>query len=49
MTDMLEKLNIELVGTHHSGIDDSRNIARIVQKLAKDGHIFDNSMAKNAR
>jgi len=26
---MLNKLNMELIGHHHSGIDDCRNITRI--------------------
>lgn len=33
MLDMLNKLNIDLIGRHHSGIDDCRNIARIVIRL----------------
>ena len=31
MTEALKKLGLELKGTHHRGIDDARNIARIVQ------------------
>ena len=34
MPDMLETLGLDLLGRHHSGIDDSRNIARILAKLA---------------
>ncbi len=33
MAEALNKLEIELEGTHHRGIDDARNIARIFQKL----------------
>lgn len=33
MTGALDKLGIELEGTHHRGIDDARNIARIVQAV----------------
>ena len=29
MATMLNDLGLELIGTHHSGIDDARNIARI--------------------
>lgn len=36
MTDMLGSLKIKLVGRHHSGIDDCRNIAAIVVALLKD-------------
>ena len=37
MTAMLQKLNLPLQGHHHLGIDDARNIARIVVKLASLG------------
>ena len=30
---MLQELSLELLGRHHSGIDDSKNIARILKKL----------------
>lgn len=40
MTDMLKKLNIELEGRHHSGIDDSRNTAKIMLKMIADGHKY---------
>lgn len=41
MSDMLSKLNIKLEGRHHSGIDDSRNIAKIMIKMIQDGHKYD--------
>lgn len=37
MAGMLAKLKLELVGRHHSGIDDCRNILRIVQKMRETG------------
>jgi len=37
MDSMLEHLGLELVGHHHSGIDDCRNIARICHELVKCG------------
>ena len=37
MVRMLEALELELEGRHHRGIDDSRNIARIVRALAARG------------
>jgi inhibitor of KinA sporulation pathway (predicted exonuclease) len=37
MVNMLTKLKLELVGKHHSGIDDCRNISQIVIKMIKDG------------
>lgn len=37
MTQMLNFLNLPLEGRHHSGIDDCRNIARIVKRMLRDG------------
>jgi len=34
MDGMLKSLNMELIGHHHLGIDDARNIARIAMELA---------------
>ncbi len=43
MTRMLDDLDIKLEGRHHSGIDDCRNIAKIVKKMGMGGHIFKNT------
>ncbi len=40
MTGMLDKLGMELEGRHHSGIDDTRNIAKIILHIIKSGHKF---------
>ncbi|KAI9329635.1 ribonuclease H-like domain-containing protein [Obelidium mucronatum] len=40
MVRMLNIMNEKLVGTHHSGIDDSRNIVTIAKWLLRDGHLF---------
>ena len=40
MTHMLELCGLELEGRHHSGIDDSRNLARIVLKQLDEGYEF---------
>ena len=37
---MLDELNIKLEGNHHSGIDDSKNIAKICLKILEDGGVF---------
>ena len=37
MAGMLKKLKLDLVGRHHSGIDDCHNILRIIQKLRDAG------------
>ena len=35
MKTMLNDLKLELDGRHHSGIDDSKNITKILEELAK--------------
>lgn len=35
MPDMLSSLGLALEGRHHSGLDDSRNIARIAKELCR--------------
>ncbi|KAI0639778.1 exonuclease RNase T and DNA polymerase III [Trametes polyzona] len=37
MDGMLRHANMELEGRHHSGIDDCKNILRLVRKLRRDG------------
>ena len=39
MAGMLDKLKLTLDGRHHSGIDDTRNIAKILLRLISDGHV----------
>jgi inhibitor of KinA sporulation pathway (predicted exonuclease) len=41
MPGMLEALGLELEGTHHRGIDDCRNLARILGRLAEEGAVFE--------
>jgi inhibitor of KinA sporulation pathway (predicted exonuclease) len=38
---ILNELNLPLIGHHHSGIDDTRNIAQIAIKMINDGHKFE--------
>lgn len=40
MAGMLNKLKIELTGKHHSGIDDCRNITKIVIRMIQEGCIL---------
>lgn len=40
MTSMLQELNLKLEGRHHSGIDDARNITKIVVELIKRGAVL---------
>lgn len=41
MPQMLAQLGLELEGRHHRGIDDCRNIARLVRALAEAGATFE--------
>ncbi|KAH8645880.1 ribonuclease H-like domain-containing protein [Tricladium varicosporioides] len=40
MVRMLNVVGQELIGTHHSGIDDARNIAGIARWLLQQGYVF---------
>lgn len=40
MLSMMRELRIQPLGSHHLGIDDSKNIARVLQHLLKDGAIL---------
>ncbi|KAH3756766.1 exonuclease III protein [Pelomyxa schiedti] len=40
MKGMLKELAIELVGRHHSGIDDCRNITQILIRMINDGYTY---------
>lgn len=44
---MLNFCGLELLGRHHSEIDDSRNIARIAQKMVVDGFIWTHNSVIN--
>ena len=44
MTQMLELCGLELEGRHHSGLDDSKNIARVALNLMKNGFEFTQGM-----
>jgi len=41
MKPMLDTLGLPLVGHHHSGLDDSRNIAQILISLCRNGAVID--------
>merc|ERR1712096_462160 len=47
MKDMLDALKLDLQGHHHSGLDDSRNIARILQVLLRRGIDVDELLKSN--
>lgn len=47
MIKMLEYLNIQLEGKHHSGIDDCKNTAKIWQKMIVDGYQLDQGIIQH--
>lgn len=47
MDDTLNLLNLQLEGRHHSGIDDTKNITRIILELLKHGFKFTQGMILN--
>lgn len=40
MMTMMRELEIPPLGSHHLGIDDTKNIARVVQHLLSDGALM---------
>ena len=44
MENMLELCGLELEGRHHSGLDDSKNLARVAIKLMNEGYEFTQGM-----
>jgi ERI1 exoribonuclease 3 len=48
MLSMLTGLNIDLDGHHHLGIDDTKNITKILKRLIEEGAILDITAKRNA-
>jgi inhibitor of KinA sporulation pathway (predicted exonuclease) len=46
MVTSLEYLKISLEGTHHSGIDDCRNISKILVRMFSDGYELEDANIK---
>ncbi|XP_013693353.3 uncharacterized exonuclease domain-containing protein At3g15140 [Brassica napus] len=40
MVSMMKQCGIRLMGSHHLGIDDTKNITRVVQRMLADGAVF---------
>jgi ERI1 exoribonuclease 3 len=49
MMGMLNELNIQHVGRHHSGIDDCKNIAEILKALVRRGNVLKENGIKSKR
>ncbi|KAG5020329.1 hypothetical protein AAZX31_06G219300 [Glycine max] len=49
MVTMMKELQIPMVGSHHLGIDDTRNIARVLQHMLLDGALVQITARRNPR
>jgi 3'-5' exoribonuclease 1 len=49
MVTMMKELQIPLVGSHHLGIDDTKNITRVLQHMLLDGALIQITARKNPR
>ncbi len=49
MTEMLNALEIPLEGRHHSGIDDSRNLSKVILALLNKNFEFKQAMVNNSK
>ena len=49
MTEMLNALEIPLEGRHHSGIDDSRNLSKVILALLNKNFEFKQAMVHNSK
>ncbi|KAI4333630.1 hypothetical protein L6164_018411 [Bauhinia variegata] len=47
MITMMKELQIPLLGSHHLGIDDTKNIARVVQRMLADGAVMQITARRN--
>lgn len=47
MITMMRELQIPLLGSHHLGIDDTKNIARVVQHMLVDGALMQITARRN--
>ena len=46
---MLKGLQIPMTGTHHVGLDDAHNIARVLQRILIDGAIVQITGKRSAK
>ena len=47
MVTMMKELQIPLFGSHHLGIDDTKNIARVLQHMLTDGALIKITAQRN--
>lgn len=49
MVTMMKELQMPLVGSHHLGIDDTKNITRVLQHMLVDGALIQITARRNAK
>ncbi|XP_068658051.1 uncharacterized exonuclease domain-containing protein At3g15140 isoform X2 [Aristolochia californica] len=49
MRSMMNQLRIPLMGSHHLGIDDTKNIAKVVQRMLADGAVLQITARRNPK
>ncbi|PWA86513.1 ribonuclease H-like domain-containing protein [Artemisia annua] len=47
MRTMMNELNLQMLGSHHLGIDDTKNIARVLQRMLTDGAVLKITARRN--
>lgn len=47
MVTMMRELEIPMLGSHHLGIDDTKNIARVLQHMLVDGALIQITARRN--
>ncbi|KAK2968408.1 hypothetical protein RJ640_004414 [Escallonia rubra] len=48
MITMMKELQMPLIGSHHLGIDDTKNITRVLQRMLADGAVLQITARRNA-
>lgn len=48
MMTMMKELQIPLLGSHHLGIDDTKNIARVLQHMLAEGAVMQITARRNS-
>lgn len=49
MVTMMKELQMPLVGSHHLGIDDTKNITRVLQHMLVDGALIQITARRNPK
>lgn len=47
MMTMMKELKLPLLGSHHLGFDDTKNISRVLQRMLADGAVLQITARRN--